>query len=89
MKTSATLKSGKRLWGIYHTDREYARELGSPLNGNRQKHGAHCGCNGNIMVNILATRCWRLENHFAARIGVARRRKIPVGYAQNPSCHFV
>ena len=31
MKTSATLKSGKRLWGIYHTDREYARELGDPL----------------------------------------------------------
>ncbi|HXR48314.1 MAG TPA: hypothetical protein VN784_12830 [Candidatus Limnocylindrales bacterium] len=31
MKTSATLKSGKRLWGIYHTDREFARELGDPL----------------------------------------------------------
>ena len=31
MKTSATLKSGKRLWGIYHTDRKYARELGDPL----------------------------------------------------------
>jgi hypothetical protein len=31
MKTSATLKSGKRLWGIYHPDREYARELGDPL----------------------------------------------------------
>ena len=28
MKTSATLKSGKQPWGIYHTDREYARELG-------------------------------------------------------------
>ena len=31
MKTSATLESGKQLWGIYHTDREYARELGDPL----------------------------------------------------------
>ena len=31
MKTSATLKSGKQLWGIYHTDREYARELADPL----------------------------------------------------------
>ena len=31
MKTTATLKSGKQLWGIYHTDREYARELGDPL----------------------------------------------------------
>jgi hypothetical protein len=31
MKTSATLKSGKRLWGIYHTDREFARESGDPL----------------------------------------------------------
>jgi hypothetical protein len=31
MKTSATRKSGKRLWGIYHTDRKYARELGDPL----------------------------------------------------------
>jgi hypothetical protein len=31
MKTSATLKSGKQFWGIYHTDREYARELGDPL----------------------------------------------------------
>jgi hypothetical protein len=31
MKTRAPLKSGKRLWGIYYTDREYARELGDPL----------------------------------------------------------
>jgi hypothetical protein len=31
VKTSATLKSGKHLWGIYHTDREHARELGDPL----------------------------------------------------------
>ena len=31
MRTSATLKSGKQLWGIYHTDREHARELGDPL----------------------------------------------------------
>jgi hypothetical protein len=31
MSTTATLKPGKQLWGIYHTDREYARELGDPL----------------------------------------------------------
>lgn len=31
MRTNATLKSGKQLWGIYHTDREYARTLGDPL----------------------------------------------------------
>ena len=31
MITTATQKSGKQLWGIYHTDREYARELGDPL----------------------------------------------------------
>ncbi|MEO7297442.1 MAG: hypothetical protein ABI042_02555 [Verrucomicrobiota bacterium] len=31
MRTSATLESGKQLWGIYHTDREHARELGDPL----------------------------------------------------------
>jgi len=31
VKTSATLKSGKQLWGIYHTDRKHARELGDPL----------------------------------------------------------
>jgi hypothetical protein len=31
MKTSETLKSGSQLWGIYHTDREHARELGDPL----------------------------------------------------------
>jgi hypothetical protein len=31
MKTSATLKSGKRLWGIYYTDPEYAREMGDPV----------------------------------------------------------
>jgi len=24
-------KPGNRLWGIYHTDREYAREMGDPL----------------------------------------------------------
>ena len=24
-------KSVNRLWGIYHTDREYAREIGDPL----------------------------------------------------------
>ena len=26
-----TPKQGNQLWGIYHTDREYARELGDPL----------------------------------------------------------
>jgi hypothetical protein len=31
VKTIVTLKSDKQLWGIYHTDREYARELGDPL----------------------------------------------------------
>ena len=31
MRTSATLKSGKQRWGIYHTDREHAHELGDPL----------------------------------------------------------
>ena len=31
MKTSATLESGKQPWGIYHTDREYARVMGDPL----------------------------------------------------------
>jgi hypothetical protein len=31
MSTTRTLKSGNQLWGIYHTDREYAREVGDPL----------------------------------------------------------
>ena len=31
MRTSATLNPGNQLWGIYHTDREHARELGDPL----------------------------------------------------------
>ena len=31
MSTTATLKLGNQLWGIYHTDREYAREMGDPL----------------------------------------------------------
>lgn len=31
MSTTATLKPGDQLWGIYHTDREYARTLGDPL----------------------------------------------------------
>ena len=31
MSTTATLKPGNRLWGIYHTDREYARVMGDPL----------------------------------------------------------
>jgi hypothetical protein len=31
MRTSAILNPGNQLWGIYHTDREYARELGDPL----------------------------------------------------------
>jgi hypothetical protein len=33
MKTAAILrpKPGDRLWGIYYTDREYARLLGDPL----------------------------------------------------------
>jgi hypothetical protein len=26
-----TPKSGNQLWGIYHTDREFARQLGDPL----------------------------------------------------------
>jgi hypothetical protein len=31
MSTTATLKPGSQLWGIYHTDREYARLMGDPL----------------------------------------------------------
>ena len=31
MSTTATLKPGNQLWGIYHTDREYARVMGDPL----------------------------------------------------------
>jgi len=31
MSTTASLKPGNQLWGIYHTDREYARTLGDPL----------------------------------------------------------
>ncbi|HEY3855345.1 MAG TPA: hypothetical protein VGO67_13215 [Verrucomicrobiae bacterium] len=31
MRTNATLKSDNQKWGIYHTDREYARSLGDPL----------------------------------------------------------
>jgi hypothetical protein len=33
MSTTATLKAkpGNQLWGIYYTDREYARFLGDPL----------------------------------------------------------
>jgi hypothetical protein len=61
-----------------------------PLNGTWQKQGAFGGCNGNGMVNILATRYWRLGNSFCRlKIGHARRYKTPVGYAQNPLRHFV
>ena len=28
MSTTATLKPGNQLWGIYYTDREYARVIG-------------------------------------------------------------
>jgi hypothetical protein len=31
MSTHATLKPGDQLWGIFYTDREYAREMGDPL----------------------------------------------------------
>jgi hypothetical protein len=33
MNTTQTLqpKPGNRLWGIYHPDREYAREVGDPI----------------------------------------------------------
>jgi hypothetical protein len=31
MSTTTVLKPGRRLWGIYHTDLEYARTLGDPL----------------------------------------------------------
>jgi len=31
MSTTATLKPGNQLWGIFFTDREYAREIGDPL----------------------------------------------------------
>ena len=31
MSTRTTVTSGKQLWGIYHTDREYARAMGDPL----------------------------------------------------------
>ena len=31
MSTTATLKPGNQLWGIYYTDREYARVMGDPL----------------------------------------------------------
>ena len=31
MKTNESASSGNQLWGIYFTDREYAREMGDPL----------------------------------------------------------
>jgi hypothetical protein len=31
MSTTRTLKPGNQLWGIYHTDRVYARVMGDPL----------------------------------------------------------
>jgi hypothetical protein len=31
MKTNASSSPGNQLWGIYFTDREYAREMGDPL----------------------------------------------------------
>jgi hypothetical protein len=31
MSTTVTPKPSSQLWGIYHTDREHARELGDPL----------------------------------------------------------
>ena len=31
MNETATLTPEKKLWGIYHTDREYARVMGDPL----------------------------------------------------------
>ena len=31
MSTTVTPKPVSQLWGIYHTDREYARESGDPL----------------------------------------------------------
>ena len=31
MSTTATPSPGNQLWGIYYTDREYARLLGDPL----------------------------------------------------------
>ena len=31
MSTTATLKPGNQLWGIYHTDREYALVMDDPL----------------------------------------------------------
>ena len=31
MSTTVTLTPDKKLWGIYHTDREYARVMGDPL----------------------------------------------------------
>ena len=31
MSTTVTPKPGNQLWGIFHTDREHARELGDPL----------------------------------------------------------
>ena len=31
MKTNESSSPGNQLWGIYFTDREYAREMGDPL----------------------------------------------------------
>lgn len=31
MSARTNTASGKQLWGIYHTDREYARVMGDPL----------------------------------------------------------
>ena len=31
MNKTTVQKPGNQLWGIYHTDREYAHELGDPL----------------------------------------------------------
>src|SRR6266536_4975447 len=31
MKTNESASPNNQLWGIYHTDREYGREMGDPL----------------------------------------------------------
>jgi len=59
------------------------------VNGTRQKYGALWGCNGNNMVNILATHCWRLDKSFCRPNRPCASVQNLVGYAQNPSRHFV
>ena len=63
LNANSTPKPGSQLWGIYYTDREYAREHGDPLRTVIEAPTKLSGQNGGKALSMSAAVDRRLPGH--------------------------